>query len=224
MHVSVAGSLVCNIIDIFLIVMSKNFGSVAAAASVCFSLMYGVPQIAVAAGAFPKHWDNVILFVPSIFLAVAYIALAAAIADASMRIEKGAWGFACLGTASVYTTLVSVTYFVSLTLVIPQQLRGNVDADLVPFIAKHPSFLESIDALGYGFLSASTWFGSYALAPSPYRRAASWFMAGNGLIGIAVVLVWAVPSLLAIGALWLITFPGSALFLLLHFRTKRSQT
>jgi hypothetical protein len=66
-------------------------------------------------------------------------------------------------SAMVYCALISINYFVQLTLVAPHMARGEIESIRFLLFTPFDSFLYSVDLLGYGFMSVATLLGAFAL-------------------------------------------------------------
>jgi len=116
-----------------------------------------------------------------------------------------------LAFATVYATLISLVYFVQLTLVGPRIAAGDT-AGLEPFLfIPYRSFLFAVDLLGYSFMSLATLAAAFALpAPGRFARGA---LIANGLLMPFLSFQMLVPALIWIAALWALTFPAAMIAL-----------
>ena len=70
------------------------------------------------------------------------------------------WSQSALAFATAYCVLVSIVYFVQLTLIAPRLASGRI-AGLEPFrFVPFDSFLYDVDILGYSFMRVSTLFAA----------------------------------------------------------------
>ena len=180
----------------------NKVGFATAVLSVIFAVGYFIPQILSAAQIIPHPQDLFWLFLPSLFLApsflIAMICLHYA-ASASLKI----WTNIAVAFAVIYCADVSIVYFTQLTVVLPSQLKGQVDEKNVLLFDKR-TFLMAVDCLGYFFMSLSTLFAAFAF------RKNTWLYRGlvwNGALMPVLVLAFFYPTFYYIGALWMVTFP-----------------
>lgn len=164
----------------------------------------------------------VVLLTPSLFLGSSFALLMVSVhyyADEENRI----WSHAAIVFACIYTVLISINYYVQLTLVVPHMLRGEVESIRFLLFTPFDSFLYSVDILGYSFMSLSTLFGAFVFTGPGLERTARRFMIANGLILPFIALQNYYHPLIWIAALWAVTFPGATISLTLLFRkTSRS--
>ena len=71
-----------------------------------------------------------------------------------------------------YTVLISLNYFVQLTLVAPRLARGHVQGIEAFLFVPFDSFLYAVDILGYSFMSAVTLFASRVFLGGGLHRTA----------------------------------------------------
>lgn len=204
----------------------SKFGFWSAFSASVLSLIYVVGQLAewlgwLGSGGGPENASTVlglvVLLTPSLFLGVAFLLLVVSIhyyANAERRI----WSHAALVFATVYTTLISINYFVQLTLVVPHLSRGDVDGVRFLLFIPFDSFLYSVDILGYSFMSLSTLFAAFVFNGQGLERTIRWFLVSNGLILPFIALQNYYPPLIWGGALWAVTFPGSTISLTIMFK------
>jgi len=138
----------------------KEMGFWSAILSLIFAIGYIIPQIFSTSGILPHPRDLFWLFLPSLFLAPAFVLTIIClhyVAPASLRIWTAiAWSFAV-----IYCSFVTLVYFVELTVVVPAQLKGATGRiDLLLFDRR--TFMMAIDCLGYFFMSLSTFFAAFA--------------------------------------------------------------
>ena len=114
--------------------------------------------------------------------------------------------------------LISVVYYVQLTLVGPHLARGDL-AGVEPFIfVPFDSFLYAVDILGYTFMSVSTLFAAKVFSRGGLEGIARRFLTSNGLLIPFLALQMYFHPLIWIASLWAITFPGSTWTLAILFR------
>ena len=191
-----------------------------------FSLAYDVGQIAEWLGWLgsqggPESSSTplglAILLTPSLFLGSAFLVLAVSIHQVAPP-DRKVWSHAAAAFATAYAILISVTYYVQLTLVAPRLASGRV-AGLEPFLfVPFDSFLYSVDILGYSFMSVATLFAALVFTGGGIQRVARWFLTANGLLLPFLALQIYFHWMIWIAALWAVTFPGSTWSLAILFR------
>ena len=198
---------------------TNKVGFISAILSVIFAVGYSIPQILSAAQIIPHPQDLFWMFLPSLFLApsflIAMICLHYA-ATASLKV----WTNIGVAFAVIYCVDVTLVYFTELTVVLPSQLKGQIDKENVLLFDKS-SFLMAVDCLGYFFMSFSTFFSAFAF------RKNTWLYRGllwNGVLMPVLILAFFYPTFYYIGALWMITFPFAMINAARFFRNdSRSQ-
>jgi hypothetical protein len=137
-------------------------------------------------------------------------------ATASLKV----WTNIGVAFAVIYCVDVTLVYFTELTVVLPSQLKGQIDKENVLLFDKS-SFLMAVDCLGYFFMSFSTFFSAFAF------RKNTWLYRGllwNGVLMPVLILAFFYPTFYYIGALWMITFPFAMINAARFFRNdSRSQ-
>lgn len=191
-----------------------------------FSLAYDVGQIAEWLGWLgsqggPESSSTplglAILLTPSLFLGSAFLVLAVSIHQVAPP-DRKVWSHAAVAFATAYAILISVTYYVQLTLVAPRLASGRV-AGLEPFLfVPFDSFLYSVDILGYSFMSVATLFAALVFTGGGIQRVARWFLTANGLLLPFLALQIYFHWMIWIAALWAVTFPGATWSLAILFR------
>ena len=191
----------------------NKMGFITAMLSVIFGFVYSIAQILSTAQIIPHPQDLFWLFLPSLFLApsflIAIICLHYA-AGASLKI----WTHIGVVFAVLYCADVSMVYFTQLTVVVPAQLKGQIDKTNVLLFDKR-TFLMAVDCLGYFFMSLSTLFTAFAF------RKNTWLYRGllwNGALMPLLVLAFFYPTFYYIGALWMVTFPLAMINAVKFFR------
>ena len=197
----------------------NKMGFITAILSVIFGFCYSIAQILSTAQIIPHPQDLFWLFLPSLFLApsflIAIICLHYA-ASASLKI----WTNIGVAFAVIYCTDVSMVYFTQLTVIVPAQLKGQINEKSV-LLFNPKTFFMAVDCLGYFFMSLSTLFTAFAF------RKNTWLYRGllwNGALMPVLVLAFFYPTFYYIGALWMITFPLAMINAARFFRNdSRSQ-
>ena len=157
-----------------------------------------------------------VLLTPSLLLGCTFVTMMAALHQVSPS-NKKAVSQTALAFATMYATLVSLVYFVQLTLVGPRMSAGDMaEIEFLRFVP-YRSFLFAVDLLGYSFMSLATLFGAFALPGTPSARAPRIFMLGTGLLLPTIALQMYFPQLIWIAALWGLTFPAAAFLIAAMF-------
>ncbi len=183
-----------------------------------------VVAVTLATASFPAGaWGGVTQFVPSLFLALAYVALMVAIQHRT-PVERRISPSIALQLATIYAALNATVYFVELTLVVPHQLGGNL-GDLRPLVMQPGAFLYAVDVFGYGIMSlaAAVVASAFAASPSRLERWIYWLLLANwpiALFGPPIMMFWsqAVPLMLLWAAIWTLTIPVPAILLAVLFQ------
>jgi hypothetical protein len=159
----------------------------------------------------------VVLLTPSLFLGTSFLLLMVSVHYYAPE-EKRIWSHAGLVFATIYTVLISINYFVQLTLVVPHILRGEIESIRFLLFTPFDSFLYSVDILGYSFMSLSTLFAAFVFTGPGLEQTVRRFLIANGLILPFIALQNYYHPLIWVAALWAITFPGSTISLTTLFR------
>lgn len=163
-----------------------------------------------------------LLLTPSLLLAPAFLLLMTSINLCSAP-EQRIWGQAAVAFATMYATLISIVYFVQLTLVAPRLLQQRTEG-IEPFLfLPFDSFLYAVDLLGYSFMSAATLCAARTFTGAGRERTVRWWLTANGLLMPFIALQMYIHELLWIASLWAITFPASTLTLALLFHELQQQ-
>ena len=185
-----------------------------------FAIAYSVAQIAVLAVPPTPPWDFVALFVPSLFLAWSFIVMMISIHYYAPE-DRKIYSHIGMTFGVLYAALVSIVYFVELSVAVPMVFRGETYPAWLSFTA--PSLMVSIDGLGYVFMALATLFASQVFTTQKQQRLIRWSFFANGLLSIVIFLAVYIPSLTLIGALWIITMPASAIATILLFHKQQKQ-
>lgn len=211
--------------------MSTNskIGYWSAVFSSLFSLVYIIAQLAewlglLGSGGGPENPSTalglIILLTPSLLLAPSFLLLILSIHYYAPE-ERKIWSHAGLVFATVYTVMVSINYYVQLTLVVPHLIRGEIDS-IQPFLfIPFDSFIYSVDVLGYSFMSLSTLFTAFVFTKRGLELTARRFLLANGLLIPFLAFQIFYHPLIWPASLWAITFPGATISLAIFFRRQR---
>lgn len=159
----------------------------------------------------------IVLLTPSLFLGSSFLVLMVSVHYYAPE-DKKVWSHIGIVFATIYTVLISINYYVQLTLVVPHLLRGEVESIRFLLFTPFDSFLYSVDILGYSFMSLSTLFAAFIFSDDGLERIAKRFMIANGLIIPFIALQNYYHPLIWIASLWAITFPGSTISLAMLFK------
>ena len=205
---------------------TKAIGFWSAVLATVFSITYDVGQIAEWLGWLGSRGGPesasaplglVVLLTPSLFLGSAFLVLAVSIHQLSSA-DRKIYSQAALAFATAYAVLISVTYYVQLTLVAPRLAGGRV-AGIEPFLfVPFDSFLYSVDILGYSFMSVATLFAAGVFTGRGLERVVRFFLLANGLLLPFLALQIYFHWMIWIASLWAVTFPGSTWSLAILFR------
>lgn len=139
---------------------TNKIGIWSAGMSAIFAIGYCIPQILSTAKILPYPHDLFWLFLPSLFLASAFVVSMICLHYSTEENLK-IWTALGCAFALMYAPLVSMVYFSQLTVVIPALLKGELNATHVLYFPGR-TFLMSVDCLGYFFMSLSTFFAAFA--------------------------------------------------------------
>jgi len=197
-----------------------------------FSIVYIVGQLAewlnlMGSGGGPENPSTalglVVLLIPSFFLAPSFALLMLCVHYYAPE-DKKIWSHAGIMFATIYAVMVSINYYVQLTLVVPHLMRSEIES-IRPFLfTPFDSFIYSVDVLGYSFMSLSTLFAAFVFTGPGLERTARRFMIANGaLIPFLALQIYYHP-LIWPASLWAITFPGTTISLAMIFKRSYTQT
>ncbi|NJM67200.1 MAG: hypothetical protein HC851_16760 [Acaryochloris sp. RU_4_1] len=205
---------------------TKTVGFWSAVLATVFSITYIVGQFAEwlgllgsqggpASGSTPL--GLVVLLTPSLFLASSFLMLCVSIYQLTPS-DRKIWSHAAVVFATIYAALISIVYFVQLTLVAPRVARGQIEGIEVFLFVPFDSFLYAVDILGYSFMSMATLFAAQVFTGRGLHRVVRLFLIANGLLLPFIALQMYFHSLIWVAALWAVTFPGSMWTLAIFFR------
>ena len=197
-----------------------------------FSIVYIIGQLGewmdlMGSGGGPENASTalgiIVLLVPSLLLAPSFALMMLSVHYYAPQ-DKKIWSHAGIIFAAVYTVMVSINYYVQLTLVLPHMLQGEVESIRVFLFTPFDSFIYSVDVLGYSFMSLSTLFAAFVFSKEGLGRTARLFLIANGLLIPFLVLQIYYHPLIWIAALWAITFPGATITLARIFKKNLEAT
>jgi hypothetical protein len=205
---------------------ASTAGFWSAVLATAFSLTYVVGQFAewlgwLGSASGPESMSTplgiVVLLTPSLLLGSAFLVLLASVHEIAPP-GRRIWSLAALAFGIAYAVLISMNYFVQLTLVLPRLQSGDTRG-IEPFLfVPFDSFLYAVDILGYSFMSVATLFAARVFVGDGLQRIARWFLTANGLLLPFLVFQMYYHPLIWIAALWAVTFPGSTWALAVLFR------
>jgi hypothetical protein len=205
---------------------TKTVGFWSAVLATALSLTYVVGQLAEWLGWLGSHGGPesastplglVVLLTPSLFLGAAFLVLVVSIHQLAPP-DRSIWSHAAVAFATAYAVLISIVYFVQLTLVAPRVARGHIEGIEVLLFVPFDSFLYAVDMLGYSFMSVATLFAARVFTGRGLERVVRVFLTANGLLLPFLALQMYFHPLIWIAALWAVTFPGSTWSLAILFR------
>ena len=94
------------------------------------------------------------MLTPSLLLGSAFLILVVSVHRIAPP-ERKVWSHAAVAFATAYATLISLVYFVQLTLVAPRLARDQMEGIEVLRFVPFDSFLYAVDMLGYSFMSVA---------------------------------------------------------------------
>lgn len=204
----------------------KTVGFWSAILATIFSITYDLGQIAewlgwLGSGGGPESSSTplglVVLLVPSLFLGFSFLVLIVSINQLSSPADK-IWSQTAVAFATCYAVMITINYYVQLTLVAPRLAGGRV-VGIEPFLfVPFDSFLYSVDILGYSFMSLATLFAAKVFRGDGQERFVRFFLFANGLLLPFLALQIYFHWMIWIAAFWAITFPGSTWSLAILFR------
>jgi hypothetical protein len=159
----------------------------------------------------------VILLTPSLFLGASFVVLMVSVHYYAAE-DRKIWSHIGLTFAVIYAVLISINYYVQLTLVVPHLIRGDVESIRFLLFMPFDSFLYSVDILGYSFMSLATLFAGFVFTGGGLERTTRRFLIANGLLIPFIALQNYYHPLIWIAALWAVTFPGATISLSLLFK------
>lgn len=138
------------------------------------------------------------LFLPSLFLAPAFLLTAIALHYKTFGTSK-IWTAIGVAFAVVYCSFATLTYFTQLGSVYPLLKSGRID-DNYAFTFKPGSFTIAIDCLGYFFMSLSTLFTAFAFRER--NKGLYIWLLTNGLLIFLLVPAFFYPTLYYYASIW----------------------
>lgn len=181
---------------------------------------YSIVQILQIIGAIKFPLDAILIYGFSFGIASPFV-IAIVAFHHLLPSSRRVWSHLAIVFAIMYATYVNLNYVVQLATVIPSYGQGTQNDIRVLDQTPHSLFWD-VDALGYICMGISTFFLSYAL--SKEQKWLRGFLFANGLMVPVISIVYFYPhfstALLLLGSPWVVTVPGSLLFLCLYFRSE----
>lgn len=205
---------------------TRTIGFWSAVLSTFFSLTYVVGQVAewlgwLGSSGGPESQSTAlglaVLLTPSLLLGSAFLVLLVCVHQLAPT-DRKVWSQAALAFGTVYAVLISMNYFVQLTLVAPRLATGRMEGIEMFTFVPFDSFLYAVDLLGYSFMSLATLFAARVFMGAGLERVARRFLIANGLLLPFLVGQMYYHPLIWPASLWAVTFPGSTWALALLFR------
>jgi hypothetical protein len=161
----------------------------------------------------------VVLLVPSLLLGPSFVVAMASLYQATPP-SRRVWSLAALSFAIAYLVLISLVYFVQLTLVGPRIRAGRTEGIELLLFTPFDSFLYAVDILGYSFMSVATGFAALAISGGRVERMLRRALFANALILPFLAFQLYVPALIWIASAWAVTFPLSTALLSVYFKRR----
>lgn len=165
----------------------------------------------------------VILLTPSLFLGSSFLVLVVSIHHLASP-DRKIWSHLAVAFGIAYAVLISIVYYVQLSLVAPRMAAGRIEGIEMFLFTPFDSFLYSVDILGYSFMSVSTLFAARVFTGNGLERVVRWFLTANGLLLPFLLFQIYFHPLIWIAALWAVTFPGSTWSLAILFKRVAANT
>jgi len=211
---------------------TRTVGFWSALLATAFSGMYVVAQLAEWLGMLgsqggPESSSTplgiVLLLTPSLFLGSSFLVLVVSI-HRSAPPDSKIWSHSAVAFATAYTVLISLVYFVQLTLVAPRLARAQTEGIEMFLFVPFDSFLYAVDMLGYCFMSVATLFAARVFTGGGLSRVVRVLLTANGSLLPFLALQMYFHSLIWVASLWGITFPASMWALAVFFRNATPAT
>jgi len=102
--------------------------------------------------------------------------------------EKKVWSFLAVVFTVVYTTLMSVNYYIQMTVVRYNLINGNAEGlSLWLYAGPYPrSFPGAFEGVAYGFMCISFLFSAQIFSMGKLQRWVHWMFVGAGITGLVV--------------------------------------
>jgi len=169
---------------------TRAVGFWSAVLATVFSLAYVAAQLAEWAGWLgsaggPESASTplgiALLLTPSLLLGSSFLVLVVSIHQLAPP-ERKVWSHAAVVFATMYATLISIVYYVQLTLVAPRMIQGRTAGIEMFLFTPFDSFLYAVDILGYSFMSVATLFAARVFTGAGLEGVVRRFLTANGLL------------------------------------------
>src|SRR4029079_19347162 len=166
---------------------ARRAGFCSAVAATALSLTYVVGQLAewlgwLGSAGGPESASTplgiVVLLTPSLFLGPSFLILMICVHYYAAE-DRKIWSHIGLIFASIYTVLISINYYVQLTLVLPHMIQGETDSIKFLLFTPFDSLLYSVDILGYSFMSLATLFSAFVFTGPGLEKTIRRFLIAN---------------------------------------------
>lgn len=159
----------------------------------------------------------VLLLFPSLLLGPSFLVLMVSV-HARAPAERRTCSHVAVTFATIYAALISLVYYVQLTLVAPRLAAGRVRGIEAFLFVPFDSFLYAVDILGYSFMSLATLFAARVYTGVGLERTVRWALTANGLLLPFIALQMYFHPLIWVASLWAVTFPASTIALAVWFK------
>jgi hypothetical protein len=153
-----------------------------------------------------------LLLTPSLLLGSAFLVLMSALHRLAPS-ESRVFSQIALAFATAYATLISMVYFVQLTLVAPRLAAGDTAGIEYLIFVPYRSFLFAVDLLGYSFMCVAALFAAFALPKVSGARTTRSLLLLNGALTPFLALQMFAPGLIWVAAWWGVLFPAAVMAL-----------
>ncbi len=169
---------------------------------------------------------QMVSFLPCLLLAPTVVVLMAAIHYHTPP-GRQVLSLAGVALAVAYATIVSVNYYLQLTVVRANLLQGSTEGLTLLAMTNPTSIFGSLEAIGYFFLGLATFFVAPIFSGGRLEKWVRIFFILNGLLGLLGVVAYALGRLeiVLIGlGVWCVVFVLAAILLSVLFRRVGRQT
>lgn len=137
----------------------------------------------------PAPWGEYAMMAPSVFIPLAWVPLMLVVRRWAPR-ERQIFGDISVAFAVMYGSLLTMNYFVALTVTIP---KGSQGPDVGILAIQPQSFFLAVEAVGYTLMSLSALFASFVFKGGGLKGWIRWMLLITGIFGLALPLqmLWA---------------------------------
>lgn len=190
---------------------------------VVFSLGFSIPGLLGATRLLDFPWDPVLPDGASLLLAWAFVVMMSALHSSVSPRSRPRTGLGRV-FAMMYCVLVSLVYFVVLTVVVPLTQQGRAEEVRLLRFDDQGSFLQAVDGLGYFLMCVATFVAAFAFSGRGPDRWVRWVFLVKGVLGVPIlvsymplVVGWS-EVLLPVNALWIVSVPACGVVAARYFR------